>query len=67
MQKEVLMAKSATKKKGDPTAAERMKRRRQRIAAAGLTELRIVAHVEHGKKIRAYAKKLYEKDGYSFD
>lgn len=51
----------------DTTAAERMKRRDQKIRDAGLSNLKIVMHKDDAGKLRAYAKKLYEKRGISLD
>ena len=51
----------------DYTAAERAKRRAARIREAGLKYRRIVMHENDTEKVRAYAKKLYEKRGISLE
>lgn len=47
----------------DTTAAERMRRRDEKIRDAGLSNLKVVMHKDDSFKVRAYAKKPYEKRG----
>ena len=48
----------------DYTSAQRGQRRVARIRAAGLSNIKVVAHKDDAAKVRAYAKKLYEKRGF---
>ena len=49
----------------DYTAAERMKRRNDRIKESGLSHLKVVMHKDDAEKIREFAKDLYVKRGYN--
>jgi single-stranded DNA-binding protein len=49
----------------DRTAAQRMRKRDQRIKDADLSNLKIVMFKDDAEKVREYAKKLYEKRGLS--
>ena len=51
----------------DYTSKERGQRRTARIREAGLSNIKVVAHKEDAAKVRAYAKKLYEKRGFSLE
>jgi hypothetical protein len=51
----------------DYTDGDRAKRRRARIKKSGLVERPVLMHESHTEKVRAYAKKLYEKDGYKYE
>lgn len=51
----------------DYTASERRKRRDARIRDAGLAHRKVVMHKDDAEKIRLYAKKLYEKRGFSLE
>lgn len=51
----------------DYTAAQRAARRAARIRAAGLSHIKVVMHKDDSEKVRAYAKKLYEKRGISLE
>lgn len=51
----------------DYTATNRMRSRDQRIKDAKLSNLKVVMHKDDADKVRAYAKKLYEKRGLSLD
>lgn len=51
----------------DYTAKERMRRRGDKIRDAGLSNLKVPMHKDDALKVRAYAKKLYQKRGISLD
>lgn len=51
----------------DSTAAQRGRNRSSRIAASGLSHLKVIMHKDDADKIRSYAMKLYEKKGYSLN
>jgi hypothetical protein len=51
----------------DTTAAKRMKKRDHKIRDAGLSHLKVPMHKDDASKVRSYAKKLYEKRGFSLD
>ena len=51
----------------DYTSKQRGQRRTARIREAGLSNIKVVAHKEDAAKVRAYAKKLYQKRGFSLE
>lgn len=51
----------------DKTSAKRGRNNTVRINDAGLSNLKVVMLKEHAEKIRAFARELYEAEGYSLD
>lgn len=62
-----LVAEVNKSKNYDYTAAKRVKKRDDKIREAGLSNLKVPMHKDDASLVRAYAKKLYEKRGFSLN